>query len=346
MHRAVVSTGLAVALITITAVTISLAIVGPILARRQLIDVPNHRSAHTLPTVRGAGAGIVAGLLVGLACCGLLLPDREAQLLGVVGLGFAAGALSIVGLVEDIRGLRIGVRLIGQASIVAITTAGLAHVAGTPVILGLLAAIAGVFYINAANFMDGVNGISGLHGAVVGAYFTVVGLSSGAPGLILSAVAVGSAFLAFLPWNAPRARVFMGDVGSYALGGAVWVLAVWALMLGVSWLTVVAPLLVYSTDVATTLVRRARHGAHLTQAHHEHVYQRVQEITHSHGKAALLATAGTMACAAIGLWSWFVPDATIWAIAVTVAVLALYVATPWLLERRLTTTAWSDGVLR
>ncbi|MCC6498514.1 MAG: glycosyltransferase family 4 protein [Propionibacteriaceae bacterium] len=339
------SAGLSVALVTVSTVTICLAIVRPFLARWQLVDVPNHRSSHIQPTVRGGGVGIAAGLLVGLGCCALLLRESPAQLAGVSAVGVTVAALAVLGFIEDANGLRVSIRLIGQASVVVLPTAAIVLVADAPITLGLVAGLAGVFYINAANFMDGVNGISGLHGAAVGAYFAIVGFASSEPGLMLSAVAVGVAFLSFLPWNAPRARMFMGDVGSYALGGAVWALAMWALVLGVSWLAVVAPLLIYATDVAITLVRRAVRGAPLTEAHHEHVYQRVHELTRSHGKAASLATAGTLACAGIGLWNLFFPGSILWAVAASAVVLAVYLAAPNLLERRRTPNALSDGVL-
>jgi UDP-GlcNAc:undecaprenyl-phosphate/decaprenyl-phosphate GlcNAc-1-phosphate transferase len=76
--------------------------------------------------------------------------------------------------------------------------------------------------------------------------------------------------------------------------------------------TVAAPLLVYTADVALTLVRRAKRGAPLSHAHHEHVYQRLVEITRSHGAATGGATMATVLCAAIGLWNLFVPGAIAW----------------------------------
>lgn len=341
-----VTLSLGVALITLIAVTISLALIRPVLASRQLIDMPNHRSSHSQPTLRGGGVGIVAGLLVGLGLSAWLLSGTPDELIGAVTVGVTAGALAVLGFIEDSRGLPVGVRLVVQATICGITAAGLILIAGASVGLGIVAWVAGVFYVNAANFMDGVNGISGMHGVVVGSYFTILGLVSNEPGLMLSAIAIGAAFLGFLPWNARRARMFMGDVGSYALGGAVWAVAASAIVIGVPWLTAAAPLLVYSADVTITLIRRALRGAPLTEAHHDHGYQRVFEITHSHGTAAAAATAGTIACAVIGIWSWFAPDMLVWALASITAILALYVATPWILARRATATAWSDGAVR
>jgi UDP-N-acetylmuramyl pentapeptide phosphotransferase/UDP-N-acetylglucosamine-1-phosphate transferase len=342
----VVTAVLAVAAVTVGATSICLAIARPLLAGRHLVDVPNHRSSHTQPTVRGGGVGIVAGLLAGLACCAVLLSGSPALVPGVTAVGATVTILAVVGFVEDVRGLHVGARLISQAIVLVLAGAALTLVAEAPVALALLAALVGVFYVNAANFMDGVNGLSALHGAVAGSYFAIVGVATGEPGLVLGATAVAAAFLSFLPWNARRARMFMGDVGSYALGGAVWALAVWALVAGVPWLTVVAPLLVYATDVSLTLVRRALRNASLTEAHHDHVYQRVQELTGSHATAATLVTAGTIACAGIGLWNWYFPRLAIWALAAALTVLALYVMTPWLLERRPTVPALAEGALR
>ena len=326
--------GLGVALVTFIAVTICLALVRPFLANRQLVDVPNFRSSHTQPTVRGGGLGIAAGLLFGLGFGALRLAGSGAEIASMAAVGLTVSALAVVGFAEDVRGLRVGVRLISQALTIGITTAVFLLMTGLSVTLAVLVGLAGVFYVNAANFMDGVNGISGVHGAVVGAYFAVVGYISNDPGLMLTAIAVAVAFLSFLPWNAPRARMFMGDVGSYALGGAAWALAACALVLGVPPLTVAAPLLVYSADVAFTLVRRAMRGAPLTQAHHEHVYQRLMEITRSHGAATGGATMATILCAAIGLWSLFVPGATAWAIGCLPVVLSLYLISPRFMARR------------
>lgn len=323
-----------VAVITFITATICLALTRRILANRQLMDVPNDRSSHSEPTLRGGGLGIVAGLLVGLGSGALMLTGSAAELANIAVIGLTVGALAVVGLTEDIRGLGVGVRLLVQTLTFAIATAGFVCLAGLPIALGLVAGLAGVFYVNTANFMDGVNGISSMHGAVVGVYFVIVGYASNDHVLALAGVATGVAFLAFLPWNAPRARMFMGDVGSYALGGAAWALAVSALSRAVPLFAVAAPLLVYSADVVLTLVRRAIRREHLTHAHHEHAYQRVQEITHSHGAATAVVTTGTIMCAGIGLWSLLIPSVTPWAIALSVGVLALVQVAPSILAHR------------
>jgi len=337
--------GLGVALVTFIAVTICLALVRPFLANRQLVDVPNFRSSHTQPTVRGGGLGIVAGLLVGLVLSALLLAGSAGQLARIAAVGLVVTALAVVGFTEDVRGLRVRTRLTCQALTFMCASVVFVLVGGITGIMGLVAWFAGVFYVNAANFMDGVNGISSMHGAVVGAYFAVVGYARTEPGLMLTGVTMGVAFLAFLPWNAPRARMFMGDTGSYVLGGGSWALSLWALALGIPPLAVVAPLLVYAADVAITLVRRAMQGAHLTQAHHDHAYQQVQKITNSHGWASGVITLGTITCAGFGLWNLFVPGATLWAFACSLMVIALVLATPRFLVRRRASTSWPTGAV-
>lgn len=326
---------LAVVLVTFVAGTVSMAAVRPILARRQVLDIPNHRSSHSQPTVRGGGFGITIGLLAGLGLGALLLGSSSVDINSLVAVGFTVSALAAVGFAEDILvGLPVWVRLGAQALVVVIASAGVVLVQALPVLLGLLAGLAGVFYVNAANFMDGVNGISSLHGAVVGAYFAFVGHLNNDPALMLTSAAIGVAFLSFLPWNAPRARMFMGDVGSYALGGSAWALSVWALSGGVSLATAAAPLAIYSADVAVTLARRAAQGASLTQAHREHVYQQVQQITHSHLASTGVTTVATIVCACLGVWNLLEPVQTHWVISGMVVVACAYLVTPQLLAHR------------
>ena len=141
----------------------------PALRRWGVVDMPNERSSHRLPTIRGAGLAPASGVLAGLLV-GVMLTGTETGLLLCVLLG-APLALAVLGLAEDVRGVPIVVRAAGQLGV------GLALAAALCVVLDrslgwlLPVALAVAGYVNVANFMDGVNGMSALHGFVAGSYF-------------------------------------------------------------------------------------------------------------------------------------------------------------------------------
>lgn len=272
---------------------------------------------------------VVGGLIFG----SILLQFNGTQWSGVIWFAVTVLAFAALGWVEDSKGLTIGVRLGAQALISGAAASSTLPIGGLPLGLAVLAAVGGVFYVNAANFMDGINGISGMHGIVIGVSFAAIGLVQGSDALVVAGLVVAAAFMSFLPWNVPRARMFLGDVGSYALGGAAWGLCVGATAVGTPPLIAVAPLLIYMADVLSTLMKRAWRRAPLHHAHREHIYQRLQQISASHGFATALATVATAACAALGLWSLQSSEVALWAIPLVALVVLMYLATPRLLTR-------------
>jgi UDP-GlcNAc:undecaprenyl-phosphate/decaprenyl-phosphate GlcNAc-1-phosphate transferase len=320
--------GLLVFAVAGAAASATLAVLVPVL-RRHVLDNPSARSSHSTPTPRGGGVGVVVGVVIGTllaALGGVPTSGLAALVIAVVGLG-------ALGFLEDVRGLPVRIRLLGQAGVPLLVVAvGVLRHEVDP-LLAAVAVLVGVFVVNAANFMDGVNGISGGHGILAGGYFSVLGLQLGRVDLALAGLAVAGAFAGFLPWNVPRARVFLGDVGSYALGAALWALGLWALVLGASPLVVVAPVAIYAVDVLATLVSRGRRGAPLTEAHHEHTYQRVQELTGRHSASALTAIAASLACCAGGVLAR--ASGSAWAVPLVVDTLAslAYLASPTLVRR-------------
>ena len=115
-------------------------------------------------------------------------------------------------------------------------------------------------FVNAFNFMDGVNGISAAHAVLGGAAYACLGAWRHDAFLVAVGAAVAVGALAFLPWNAVRARVFLGDVGSYGLGPALAVLAACAVIGGIPVEAVAGPVALYLADTAWTLQRRIRSG--------------------------------------------------------------------------------------
>lgn len=261
----------------------------PVLRRAQLVDVPNHRSSHDAPVPRGGGLAVMAAIPLALLFAG----GFDAW--PVVGV---AVALALVGLVDDLRSLPSAVRLVAQAA-GGVTVC--AWLVGNGALdewwrLGV-ACLVVVGFVNAFNFMDGVNGISALTTAVVGAFWAATGAQQDLVRVEVLGLVLLGAGLGFLPWNAPQARVFLGDVGSYGLGLLVAALSVMAWAQGVHWLVALAPLVIYGADTGWVLLKRARGRRPLMEAHREHVYQRMVDHGWSHLSAAgLCASAVALVC--------------------------------------------------
>lgn len=295
------SLGLAVAICLVVAV-LMFARVGPLLAERGVVDVPNERTSHVGTTTRGGGIGIASGFAAGMVVFGLSGGWLNWP---VETVALAAFALGLVGFGEDLWHLSLGVRLGAQVLIPLLAVVWLLTHGALDLGLAVLCVLAGIFYVNASNFMDGVNGISSFHGIVVALYWLYWGTYFRHEALTAFAVLFGVAFLAFIPWNVIRTRLFMGDSGSYFLGGGVWALSVIGLVLGMPIVVVGAPLVIYSVDVIATLLVRIVQRQPLYLAHKQHVYQRIEQLTGSHMAAAGWNALLTIACALTGWFGYF-----------------------------------------
>lgn len=267
------------------------------------MDLPGHRSNHTRPTPRGGGVGMLAALLL----AALLLPVPMALRLALAGSLLLVGLL---GLLDDYRSLQPHGKLLGQ--VLAVAPLAIVASSGLSVLLpfegmaarigaAAIAAAGLLFLVNAWNFMDGIDGIAALSAAVLG----LVALGAGSGALAWFGLALAAACAGFLPWNLPRARLFMGDTGSHGLGLAVGALlllglptagealpvAVWALL---------AAILPFAIDVLATLLRRALDGERLASAHRRHLYQLAVRKGYSHARVAL-AYAGLGAALGLGV---------------------------------------------
>jgi UDP-N-acetylmuramyl pentapeptide phosphotransferase/UDP-N-acetylglucosamine-1-phosphate transferase len=291
----------------------------PLLRRAQVLDVPNHRSSHVEVTPRGGGIGVAVGVAVGVALGGT---DHD---VAVVLVGSALAAL--IGLVDDLRGLhalaRLGTQFLLAVGVVVLLLAGRDE---APVLLVLGGAVAVVWLVgclNAFNFMDGVNAISGLTAAVCGGWYAWLGHDLASSALQVAGLALAGAALGFLPWNALRARVFLGDVGSYGIGFGIGGLALVSLLDGASWVRALAPFAIYLADTAWTLVDRVRRGETWHEAHREHVYQRLVIAGWSHqATAVMVAGLALLVCLLAG---WAPP---LVAAAGAAVVMAVYVCLP------------------
>lgn len=312
--------------------------VRPILHRYNMVDVPNERSSHTAPTYRGMGLATAAATLLAFVAAtlfGWTYRSSESLQLAVTIAAAILCALAL-GWMEDIRGVSIVRRAGLQLVIGLLVSVSFATVQGTNILLLILGAIFIAGYINVANFMDGINGISGAHGLVAGLAYALTGWMVNLPWLALAGVAVAGAFAAFLPWNVrPGKNVFLGDAGSYVLGAALGTLAVGAWFADVPFLLAFAPLMTYLADAGTTLFRRFMAGEQWYKPHRTHTYQRLTDVGFSHLGSTAVVTGTTilvwvLLAFASDLYAAGSVVATVGVVLVALAVLVVYLRMPQL----------------
>jgi UDP-GlcNAc:undecaprenyl-phosphate GlcNAc-1-phosphate transferase len=148
--------------------------------------------------------------------------------------------------------------------------------------------------------MDGVNGISAAHALIGGAVYAVLGWMLPDAFLAAAGAAVAAGALAFLPWNAVRARVFLGDAGSYGLGVALAVLAAYCVIRRIPPEAALAPLALYLADTGWTLQRRIRAGERFFEAHRTHTYQQLCDVGWSHQRVTVATATVTVAVSLLG----------------------------------------------
>jgi UDP-N-acetylmuramyl pentapeptide phosphotransferase/UDP-N-acetylglucosamine-1-phosphate transferase len=283
-----------------------------------VLDIPNHRSSHVTPVPRGGGVACLAGVVAGLALASAL--HQDVPWLAVSG----AVCLAIVGFADDRGALAAAPRLgaqIAVGALVGVTVGG-----GWWILAGLICIPVAV---NVVNFMDGINGITSLNIAAWGFVAMAIGYAQHEPSLMVIGAVTAGATTAFLPWNAPVARLFLGDVGSYLLGALVGI----GILIGAhqtpAVVVLLAPLSIYLADTGTVLLRRALRGEQLTTAHRRHVYQRlVSEAGMSHSTVAAL----TVVLALVITLAW-VPGSPLVGALATLVVLAIYLTSPATLKR-------------
>lgn len=243
--------------------------------RQQLMDQPGERRSHSVATPRGGGIAIVISLLVTAAVAIWAWPESTPTVLvASLGLVLVAG----IGWWDDHKPLPAMRRLLVHF-IAATLLAGLVKVNGGSWLLAALVLLFTASLINIWNFMDGINGIAASQAVVA-----MLGLAPVLPWpYSLAAVALGLACLGFLPFNFPRARIFMGDVGSGALGYAVAaVLALASVRTDINWILMLVPVSPFLVDAGFTLLARIISGQRWMEPHTQHVYQRAVQAGASH----------------------------------------------------------------
>jgi len=266
------------------------------LARRDVLDHPNHRSSHDSPVPRGGGIAVLAALLPMWLAAWAWLPGAPGPVPVVVLISVALAAVSWA---DDLRGLSPLLRLGAQA--LAVTAVLVLAPLPGPVFGGLvppavdlvLTALMWLWFINLFNFMDGIDGIAGVETAAIGlGVFIAAKIGKLDPAWLALGLTTAGAAVGFLRWNWHPAKIFLGDVGSVPLG----FLLGW-LLLGLAASGYPAPALIlpayFVGDATLTLLRRLVRGERVWEAHRDHFYQLAIKSGLRHDQVAgIVAVAG------------------------------------------------------
>jgi UDP-N-acetylmuramyl pentapeptide phosphotransferase/UDP-N-acetylglucosamine-1-phosphate transferase len=254
--------------------------------RHQILDIPNERSSHSVPTPRGGGLAIVMTWYIGISVLNYFnYLDNHlyyALLSGIL--------LACVSIIDDLIDLKPFIRLCIQtlSAILAfyfINGINPVEISGFEIsfkiLLYPLAIIGIVWFINLYNFLDGIDGYASLEAICIA--FILYLFTGNTICLVLIVCVTG-----FLFWNWPKAKIFMGDIGSTQLGFTLVILGIY--FHNKSDLSIIQWLMLSSLfwfDATLTLFRRWKNKEKITIAHKKHAYQRAVQSGLSHQKTLI-----------------------------------------------------------
>ena len=288
------------------------------LRSHNIIDEPNRRSSHVEPVPLGGGAGLVAIVLVSWLVLGLFtgtLPQTWPVVAG-------GGLLAVVSWFDDTRNLpalpRFGAQVLAVVFVLTLLPGDALVFDGfLPLILDrLFLALAWLWFVNLYNFMDGIDGMTGVETIAVagGMAVLILVMLSGAGGdwsrAPMAAVVAGGA-AGFLVLNWHPARVFIGDVGAVTLGFLVGYLLIWLAAQAGAWPAALLLPLYYWADATVTLIPRLIRREPVWQAHRRHAYQIAVKKGRGHAWVArrvaglnVLLVVLALVSLAGGPWTW------------------------------------------
>ncbi|MCI0591420.1 MAG: glycosyltransferase family 4 protein [Gammaproteobacteria bacterium] len=262
--------------------------------RHSLIDIPNERNSHVVPTPRGGGLGlsvVVILAVVFLALVGALTIDTAMALAG------GGLMVSAIGWIDDHKDIAASWRALAQIAAACWALFWLGGVDSidlgvTRLSLGWLGTVLGfvglMWITNLYNFMDGTDGFAAIQCICAGIMGGLLFYMQGEAGLAMVCFVMASASSGFLIWNWPPAKIFMGDVGSYLIGFTFGVLVLAGERTGSTPALIWSILLaIFVWDATLTLLRRAALGEKWYAAHRSHAYQRLVQLGVSHRQLAI-----------------------------------------------------------
>ncbi len=238
-------------------------IIGKLAPQLGLVDCPNERSSHATPTPKGGGIGILAAFVLSSVTlnipAGFWLPATILALISFYGDKFPISPR-----------FRLPIQFIAALFLVQLSAFSFQPSAFSSFFLVVFIVGTANFY----NFMDGINGIAGITGVVAfGLLALSTSLSGAAPSFVILALCMSFSCLGFLPFNMPKAKVFMGDVGSILLGFVFAAMVVYLSKSPIDFICLSAFLFPFYADELTTMVVRLKNGESLARPHRRHLYQ-------------------------------------------------------------------------
>ncbi|MFP4113718.1 MAG: MraY family glycosyltransferase [Spirochaetales bacterium] len=323
--------------------------------RYRWYDELDHRKIHTEDTPRIGGIGILVGFLAAVIAALIMGASSSMPLPSAVGDDATVGRLllfflpalagmtlmHLLGLIDDFRNLRPVGKLLVQLVAATLVTIGPFRIENLTIPfvwyqleLGLFSYPVTILWIvavsNALNFIDGVDGLAGGTAAIATLFFAIIALVSGHAITALLAVGLFGTTLGFLLYNAPPAKIFMGDSGSYLLG---YVLSVFPLMLinetrvSLHLIPSATILAVPLLDMVTSVFRRLARGKHPFSADRDHLHHKLMDLGNGTWRILAIAYAASVCLGVVGVLWYVVPPGpgTIIAVAAWVVLIALVV---------------------
>ncbi|MCW1387323.1 glycosyltransferase family 4 protein [Acinetobacter baumannii] len=257
--------------------------------KKNIIDNPNERSSHSVPTPRGGGVAVVCSYLISL---GFLIYTGQLDItIGFTLIG-AGSVVALLGFLDDHGHINSMLRLVihfliaigavfflGGFSDVTLFNGSL-HLGW---VANIIAVLFLVWLLNLYNFMDGINGIASVEAITTVLSLGFIYLALGTPLSSELLFILAACVLGFVLWNFPKARIFMGDAGSGFLGLILGILALISLKIDpalfCAWIICLG---VFIVDATFTLIRRVINGHKMYDAHRSHAYQYASRKYNSH----------------------------------------------------------------
>lgn len=263
------------------------------------VDVPTERKIHTQPVPRLGGVAIYVSLLLAFGVALLWYQKFTPEMWGIL---IGGSVMLLVGVIDDLRDLSPGVKLVGQiiASSILIAFGMRIEFIGNPmgkqlIVLGPLAIPITLFWmltlINTINFIDGLDGLAAGVSSIAAVTLFFSALSTGQNIVAFLAIALAGSAIGFLFHNFNPARIFMGDSGSMFLGFMLGVITLQGVMKSVVVLSLLVPLMIMGVpifDAALAILRRLRHDKPLSQADRGHIHHQLLHHGFTHRQTVLI----------------------------------------------------------